>query len=50
MEHESWAKHFATCNTIENLSELIKTAPFYCSVMALYANAERFFSLMQPQT
>jgi len=43
MEHERWAKYFATCNTIECLSELIKIAHFYFSLMAHYANVERFF-------
>jgi len=42
MEHERWAKYFATCNTIECFSELIKIAQFYFSVMAHYANAEQF--------
>jgi len=41
MEHEKWAKYFATCNTIECLSELIKIALFYFSVMAHYANVEQ---------
>ena len=43
MEHERWAKYFATCNTIECFSKLIKIAQFYCSVMAIYAYVERFF-------
>jgi len=43
MEHERWAKYFATCHTIECFSKLVKTAQFYFSVMALYANVERFF-------
>jgi len=42
MEHERWPKCFATCNTIECFSELIKMAQFYFSVMAHYANVERF--------
>jgi len=33
----------ATCNTIECFSELIKIAQFYFSVMAHYADVERFF-------
>jgi len=41
MEHERWAKYFAT--SIECFSELMKIAQFYFSVMALYANVERFF-------
>ena len=36
-------KYFATCNTIECFSELIKVAQFYFSVMAHNANVERFF-------
>jgi len=45
MEHERWAKYFATSNTIECFSELMKIiAQFYFSVMAHYANMERFFS------
>jgi len=44
MEHERWAKYFATCNTIECFRKLIKIAQFYFSVMALFANVERFFS------
>jgi len=43
MEHERWAKDFATCNTTECFRELIKIAQFYFSVMAHYANVERFF-------
>jgi len=43
MEHERSAKYFATCNTIEYFSELIKIAQFYLSVMAHNANVERFF-------
>jgi len=43
MEHERWAKYFATCNTIECFNKLIKIAQFYFSVMALYANVDRFF-------
>jgi len=43
MEHERWAKYFATSNTIECFSELIKIAQFYFSVMAHYANMERIF-------
>jgi len=43
MEHERWAKYFATCNIIECFSELIKIAQFYFSVMGHYANVERFF-------
>jgi len=40
-----WAKCFATSNTIESFSKLIKIAQFYFSVMALLAcaNMERFF-------
>ena len=34
MEHLRWAKYFATCNTIESFSELIKIGQFYFSVMA----------------
>jgi len=29
MEHKRWAKYFATCNTIECFSELIKIPQFY---------------------
>jgi len=43
MEHERWAKYSGTCNTIEYFSELIKIVQFYFSVMAHYANVERFF-------
>jgi len=43
MKDKRWAKHFATCNTTEYFSELIKIAQFYFSVMADYANVERFF-------
>jgi len=43
MEHERWAKYFATYNTTECFSELIKIAQFYFSVMARYANVERFY-------
>ena len=43
MEHERWAKYFATSNTIECFSELIKIAQVYFSVMAHYANVERIF-------
>jgi len=43
MEHERWAKYFPTCNTTECFSELTKIAQFYFSVMARYANVERFF-------
>jgi len=43
MEQERWAKYFATCNTTECFSELLKMAQFYFSLMALYANVERFF-------
>ena len=50
MEHDRWEKYFATCDTIECFSELTKIAQFYFSVMAHYANVERFLSLMQPQT
>jgi len=45
----SMAKYFPTCNTIDCFSELIKIAQSYFSVMAHYANVERF-SLMQSQT
>jgi len=34
-------KVFFTCKTIECLSELMKIAQFYFSVMAHYANVER---------
>ena len=34
---------FATCNTIECFSKLIKIAQFCFSVMALYTNVKRFF-------
>jgi len=43
MEHERWLKYFATWNTIECFSELIKIAQIYFNVMAHYANVERFF-------
>jgi len=43
MAHQRFAKYFATCNTIECFSELIKIAQFYFSVMAHYANVELFF-------
>ena len=43
MEHERWAKYFATCNTSKCFSQLIKIAQFQFSVMAHYANVERFF-------
>jgi len=36
-------KYFATCNTIECFSELIKITEIYFSVMAHYDNVERFF-------
>jgi len=49
MEHERWGKYFATSKNIECFSELIKIAQFYFSVMALYANVDKFFSLMQRQ-
>jgi len=49
MEHERWGKYFATSKIIECFSELIKIAQFYFSVMALYANVDKFFSLMQRQ-
>jgi len=32
------------------LQELMKFERFYLNVMVLYANVERFYSLMQPQT
>jgi len=35
-------KYFATCNNIECFSKVIKMAQFYFSVMAHYANVERF--------
>jgi len=35
------AKYFSTYNTIECLSELMKIAQFYFSVMAHFANVER---------
>jgi len=45
MKHERWAKYFATCNTIEcfSLSELIKIAQFYFSVVAHYASGSQTF-------
>ena len=45
MEHERWAKYFATCNALECFSELIKITQFYfgVTVMAHDANVERFF-------
>jgi len=43
MEHERWAKYFAICNTIACFSEQIKIAEFYISVIAHYANVERYF-------
>jgi len=43
MECERWAKNFEISNTIECFSELIKIAQFYFSIMAHYANVERFF-------
>ena len=43
MKDKRWPKHFATCNTTQYFSELIKIAQFYLSVMAGYANVERFF-------
>ena len=43
MDHERWAKYFATCNTIECFNELTMIAQFYFSVVAHYANVERFF-------
>ena len=43
MEHKKWAKYFATCNTIECFSELIKITQFYFSVIVHDANVERFF-------
>jgi len=43
MEHERWAKYFATCNTTECFRKLTKIAQFYFSVMALFVNVERFF-------
>jgi len=42
MKDKRWPKHFATCNTTQYFSELIKIAQFYLSVMAGYA-VERFF-------
>jgi len=38
MEHERWAKYFATCNATNCFRELIKIAQFYFSVMAHYAD------------
>jgi len=32
MEHERWAKYFATCNTIECFSKLIKIASFTSTI------------------
>jgi len=43
-------KVFCNLQYHETLQELIKIAQFYFNVMILYANMERFFSLMQPQT
>jgi len=43
MEHERWAKYFPIFSNIECFSELTKIAQFYFSVMAHYANVERFF-------
>jgi len=43
MEHERWAKSFATCNIIEYFSELIKIVQFYFRNMDHYANVEHFF-------
>jgi len=40
MEHDRWAKYFATCNTIECFSELIKIAQFYFSSMFFFANVD----------
>jgi len=36
-------KYFTSFNTIECFSELIKIAQIYFSIMAHYANVERFF-------
>jgi len=38
MEYDRWEKYFATCNTTECFSELMKIAQFYFSVMAHNAN------------
>jgi len=43
MEHERWAKYFATCNNIECFSKRMKIAQLYFSVMVRYADVERFF-------
>ena len=43
MEHERWEYYVVTCNTFEFFSKVIKIVQFYFSVMALYANVERFF-------
>jgi len=43
MEHDRWAKDFATCNTIKRFQELIKIVQFYFNLWSLYANMERFF-------
>jgi len=45
IKHERWAKYFATWSrpAVECFSELIKIAQIYFSVMAHYANVERFF-------
>jgi len=43
MEHERLAKYVATCNPIECFRKLIKITQLYFSVMAHYANVERFF-------
>jgi len=43
MEHERWAKYFATCNTLECLSELIKIAQFHFSVWLITLMWNDFF-------
>jgi len=43
MKHERWAKYFATSNTIECFSEMMKIAQCYFSVVAHYVNLELFF-------
>jgi len=42
MKHERWEEYFIACNATECFSKLIKIAQFYFSVVAHYADVERF--------
>jgi len=50
MEHERWAKYFATYNFIECFSELVKITEYYFNVVAHYVNVKRFFPCCSHKT